>query len=434
MMKPSTAPRSPAHPLLDEKGRPRVKKCVEALLRYGDYIYDAARKVLMSYNGRYWEDIADITLSKRLQILLGKALSATVRDQIIGEFQIRVAVPDLGSWVPPKTLINFENGVLDLQKRNLLPHSKDFFFTHVIPIRYDRSADCPAFKRFLSEVLCGDSELIDLSQDVFGYCLQPGNWLHVGVLLLGDGLNGKSTFLEILRHILGAENTSALSLADLQVCFRRHRLRDKLANICEESPSSTILESEVIKNLMSGGVVTCDEKYKPVYDLRNMAKLIYSANSAPLVKDHTYAYYRRLVVIPFDYRIPSDRQDPHLVQKLLQNAAGILNWAIDGLERVRTEGRLTVAAASLEARDEVITDTDSVRMFIGDSCEMVPGERCWSFTIYDAYKDFCANRNYKAVSDNEFGKRLKTHAPAVMRGREGTGRRQWYYEGITLRR
>jgi len=267
-------------------------KCVEKLLKYGHYWFDPRLKYYYAYNGRHYQQVEEVLFRKRLISLIGEKFSETALNEVLALFRTRISTTTLSDLKLPDGLINLENGILRLEDRKLLPHSEQYFFFNVIPIKYKAKVDCPKWDQFLQEIFCGHQSLIDLCQEMFGYCLIPGNWLQKSFFLIGTGENGKSTMLEVLRAMLGFNNTSSLSLGDLEHKFKGVQLLNKYANICEESPSAKAVDSEIFKNLVGGGRITVEEKFKPAFDFENKAKLIFAANSSPVMKDHTHALYR----------------------------------------------------------------------------------------------------------------------------------------------
>lgn len=322
--------------------------------------------------------------------------------------------------------------MFDIEKEDLLKHSSNFYFFNVVTTEYDTESKCPTWLKFLDEIMLGREELIKLIQDIFGYCLVPGNWLETAVLLKGEGENGKSVLLEVLRSLLGYENTSSLSLDDIKHDFRRVELVNRYANICDESPKGKAVESDAFKNLVSGGMVVAEEKFKPPFQFRNQTKLIFAANSFPVIKDHTHAFYRRIVVIPFDFTVPEDKKDVFLPKKLKNEMSGILNWAIEGYRRVIETGRLTKSIDSIEAKNQFAREGDTVRLFIDECCERGESFQCYTEILYRHYSDYCIENKYYACASNEFGRRLKTHYPDITRCQESTGSRKRYYKGVKL--
>ncbi|MPZ08570.1 MAG: hypothetical protein GEU26_19540, partial [Nitrososphaeraceae archaeon] len=139
---------------------------------------------------------------------------------------------------PIGELVNFRNGLLDWRSGELRSHTPDVLSTVQLPVNYNPDATCPAFDRFLAEVVPAD--MIDIVWELIGYLVFSGNPLHKAVMLMGGGNNGKGTFLHVLEKLLGGKrNITAVSLHDLvNTRFSTASLYGKLANIAGDIDGS----------------------------------------------------------------------------------------------------------------------------------------------------------------------------------------------------
>ena len=419
------------HPLIYKK-KIITSECVEALIRHGHYWRDSQSQLYFGYNGQHYTEVPEVKFEKKLFALVGENFSKKSREEVLSVFRARISTSILTETELPDGYINVENGILDLSTLVLQKHSPKFYFFNTIPIQYDPKATCDKWMNFLKDITLERTAIIDLLQEMFGYCLRPGNWLQAGFFLIGEGENGKSTLLEVLRAMLGKENTSSLSLGDLNERFRKVNLLNKYANICEESPCGRSIEAEVFKNLTAEGRVTVERKHKPAFEFNNKAKLIFATNEVPIIKDHTHAFYRRINVIPFDYTVPEEKKIYNLNKELIKELPGILNWAIQGLKRIIDDGRWTISDDIEKAKRDFIREGDTVKIFIDDSCELGTDKSALTSVLYHHYRDFCSAKGYKPVAENTFGSRLKTHVKGVERKRSSINSRPWIYVGINV--
>lgn len=420
------------HPLIDEDGRLKIADCAQALIRHGTYWYDTQNQSYFAYNGKHYAQVHEVFFEKRLMMLVGENFTQKNRDEVLDVFKKRISTQTQSDPELPDGFVNLDNGVLEIKTRILHKHSPKFKFFNYVPIQYNPKENCPQWEKFLNEILKDRESLVLLMQELFGYCLIPGNWLQVAFFLLGSGENGKSTLLEVLRSLLGRKNTASLSLCDLDDRFKKIQLWNKLANICEESPSSKAIDSELFKNLSAEGVITVEDKFKPAFQFKCKAKMVFAANSFPKFKDSTVAYHRRLVTIPFDYRIPADKRIHYFDRILLAELSGILNWSLDGLSRVLEQQKLSHSEPADVLKQEMIKTTDSLRLFLDENCVINPENRINSIRLYQEYTLFCKINGHRPFSNNELGKRIKDHFSSIERLRESKPPRAWYYKGITV--
>lgn len=233
-------------------------------------------------------------------------------------------------------VINLRNGLYRVSQDQLTPHTPDCLSTIQLALRYDPDADCPRFRAFLEEVMCGDKEQVRLIQEMLGYCLLPGNRAQKCFILVGEGGAGKSVLLNVIGEILlGRDNVSHVSWQALNEKFKTAELVDKLANIFADLPTKNIEDNGMFKALVGEDFLTVERKFKQPFSFRNNAKIIFSCNGIPKnYGDRSDGFYRRLIIIRFKQAVPEERCDSHLLDKLRAEADGIFLFALDGLRRL----------------------------------------------------------------------------------------------------
>lgn len=252
-------------------------------------------------------------------------------------------------------LMNLENGVLDIGTMELRPHSTAYGFRYVIPFPYDVNAPCDRFDLFMKEVTLDDQELIDLLLEYLGYCLSgvPAWRGEKAMILVGEGSNGKSVLLDVIRFLAGKDSYASISMADVAKEQQRHQLVGKLFNVSEETPRSSLADSSMFKNLITGGEMTVKKLYSQPYSTPNNCKFIFACNDLPNASDKTNGLFRRLLIAPFDASFHGDAIDRQIRQKLQAEASGILNRVVEGYTRLeKNDWNFTV---SKKAEEEVET-------------------------------------------------------------------------------
>jgi len=154
---------------------------------------------------------------------------------------IAVDAPEL--WdCPDSNIANVENGLLDVRKRSLAPHSPEFLSPVQIPVKYDPAAHCQAWDKFIAEVFPEDTEAI--AWEIPAWLMTPDTSIQKAILLTGDGANGKSTYLRAVLSFIGKHNASAVSLHKLENDrFSAARLVGRLASICPDLPTTDLVST-----------------------------------------------------------------------------------------------------------------------------------------------------------------------------------------------
>lgn len=270
------------------------------------------------------------------ELFKGRVFKAHYKREIMDYIQTENIV-DREEIEPPKHLVNFNNGVLDVKKKKLLPHHPDYYFLYKIPWNYNPIGKCPKIMKYFNETLSKD--YVKFSQELFGYCLYFDYKIAGIFYLYGTGGNGKSVWIHLLEQMLGAKNVANKSIDSLvRYRFTSALLYGKLANICGELTSSVLKDTDMIKRLSAGDSVQAEFKGKDGFDFYNRAKIITSCNSIPYCTDMTDGWYQRQYIIPFLKKFRGTNKDnvdlKYELTSNQQEMEGLLKWAVDGLYRI----------------------------------------------------------------------------------------------------
>lgn len=287
---------------------------------------------------------------------------------------------------------NFKNGILDVHTRDFTRHDPECGFTSVLNCEYDAMAIAPRWEAFLNEVLSNDESLIKVVQEYIGYAICEKSCKHEKALfLLGTGSNGKTVFVRVVKELFGKESCSDVTLNGLQNDQNIPLLEGKLVNIAEENDSSTgLLVSATFKNLISGGTVTAKNVYERPYPMESTAKFIFLLNELPRTKDATKAFFRRQLIIPFNKYFSDElgNKDPDLINKLKQELPGIMNWALQGYDRLKQQGRFTDSKTIDRYIEEYQRDASDMLRFISDCVSIGEDVTTSRDDIYKVFRDW----------------------------------------------
>jgi len=255
-----------------------------------------------------------------------------------------------------------------------------------------------------------------LIQEMFGYCLLKKYPYAKAFMLLGSGANGKSTLLTLLEEFLGSDNVANPALQELlENRFAKIDLFGKLANVHADLSSKKLNGTGTFKMLTGGDTVRGEKKYQDAIKFRNHAKLIYSANELPKTDDRTEAFFRRWIVIDFPHQFTGEDADENLPEKLIteEEMSGLLNWALDGLERIKEQGGFSHTESRDEIKQKWIIQTDSLRGFLDIACETDADAWTIKEDFQKVYQKFCEENNLYTVKKGQVTKRLPSLKPAV---------------------
>lgn len=354
-------------------------------------------------------------LEKRVkELLLARNQGWTQhRAREVVEF-IRVDAPTL--WErPPRDTVNVKNGLLNVNTRATLPHSPDFLSPVQLPVDYDAQADCPAWENFVYTTFPEDAAT--LPWEIVAWMMTPDTSIQKAILLLGEGSNGKSTFLQGVLSFIGVSNVVTLSLQKLEKeRFAAVRLLGKLANICPDLPSVHLTDTSLFKAITGGDSIAAEYKHRDGFDFTPFAHLIFSANHPPQSSDASPAFFRRWLVVPFNRIFEESEAIPRRVldARLAQPAelSGVLNLALAALPALREKG-FHESDSMKEAWRDLRSATDPLAVWLDRETVDMPTAVCVKKDLWRSYNISCADTGRPAMAENSFSRALRRLKPQL---------------------
>lgn len=370
---------------------------------------------LYIYDGGIYKPKGETLVREEVQKRLGPyTKNHYVKESLEAVKRANYVIPE--KFNNPDGSIVVENGLLNVEKRELSEHSPEHIHLAKINAKYNPEAEIDKINDFITDIVhTADKKLL---QEMFGYCLLRDYPIAKAFMLLGAGANGKSTLLQLLEKFVGTENVASPSLQKLlNDRFAKINLYGKLANIHADLSSKKLEETGTFKMLTGGDVIQGEKKYQDPIKFHNYAKLIYSANELPKTTDRTEAFFRRWVIIEFPYQFPEDDKEtnPNLPESIIneEEMSGLLNWALDGLERILENNSFSNTKNRRGIEQKWIMETDSLRAFLDIGCQCKTDAWVAKEDFYQAYKAFCNNHNIYVVKKGPVTKRLPTLQPTV---------------------
>lgn len=306
-------------------------------------------------------------------------------------------------------MIAFSNGLYDLRDGSFRGFTPDVVITNKIPWPYNPTAYSELLDHTLDRLACDDPEVRALLEEMVGYCLYRRNELGKAFILIGDKSNGKSTFLHVVKNMLGDANIASLDLKELGDRFKTAELFGKLANIGDDIGDEFIANASVFRKLVTGERVNVERKGQDPFEFNNYSKFLFSANVIPRMKDKTGAVQRRLVIVPFDAKFTPNDPDfrPFIKDELCEQDSMeyLINLGLAALKRVLMNNRFTTSQRVQGQLDEYEENNNPIIGFINEvGLEGIENEP--SNMVYRKYKEYCIANNFQALSAIEFSRQL----------------------------
>lgn len=357
------------------------------------------RLFLYSIVGVY-EELTEVNLGKLIRAVMHEgrlnSWKSTYETEIIRALQREA--PIVEEMNSERNLINLSNGMLNLSTYRLEGHSPQYLSTVQIPIHFDENATAPKFDKFMREITLDNDELMNVHQELIGYWMTGETKAEKAVYYYGSGANGKSVLASIVTELVGAKNVSSVPLSNFNDQFGMESMIGKLLNISAENEmGGKVLKTENFKAIVSGDNITVNIKYRPAISYRPYCRLVFLVNNLPDSSDVTEGYFRKLVIIPFSRTFKKEERNVNLKEELLKELPGILNWAIIGLKRLRSNNYQFSECKAIETAERTYYDEQNpVREFFHSHVVQDGGSRTKQSDFYKMYSQWL---NVQGIDD-----------------------------------
>ena len=301
-------------------------------------------------------------------------------------------------------LLTVANGTVNLRTGELLPHRMSDMMTKMIDVDFDAHAQAPRWRRFLHTVMDERDDLVDYLQVATGYTITGSTDEHCLFFLYGVGANGKSTFLEALRHVIGeyyvTTSVEALLATDYTGGATPYvaGLQGMRYAMASEMPEGRRFNESLVKDITGGGTLTARHLYGQPFQFTPSHTLWISGNYRPRITGTDEGIWRRLRVIPFEVSIPEAQRRPmtDMLAEFHEERQGILAWMIHGAVRWYDWGLPKVDAvdrATMEYRGE----EDLVARYIAERCVMHKDASVVKSKLFEDWQAWTQRENEKAA-------------------------------------
>ena len=357
------------------------------------------------------QDISDMILAGLYDDMLwGYRTKKNVSDKVACLLSI---IPLLVLTDDKGYVANVKNGLLNIYTKELKPHTPDFISLIQYPVNYDPEAKSPIWDKCVAEWMSGpeQEEKIKLIKQFCGYCLSSSMLYDRALFMVGDGGNGKSTFIDTIAMVFGPDATSHLDLETLYDKYGFDGLIGKRLNIVEEVHGN-YYQSNKLKKLISGEQVTIDKKYKDHFTFRPQTKFAFSVNMLPRVDDTSTATERRIIAVQFlnNYRDNPNYELRSSVGLLAQELPGILNWMIEGAIDLANDKKFITTQEQIKMLDEYREENSSVEGFLSQCIVLNEFTSIEVPTLYEEYKIWSMSDGGRKIKANiTFTKEVKAY-------------------------
>jgi len=331
------------------------------------------------------------------------------------ELQVREEDLDASVWGLGLRGSEFDLGEMRVKKPNPLS-----YITRRMATIYDSAADCPRWKQFLAEIFQGDERLMEFVQVAAGYCLTGSIKEQVMFVCVGEGANGKSTFLGTLYKLFG-DYAGSTPFSTFDAKSRSEatndlaRLKGKRFVTIMETDEDSYLAEQKVKQATGEDPITCRFHYKEFFEYIPQFKIWMATNRIPSIKGVDYGIRRRLIIIPFEARFDATQRDPNLSRTLSGELPGILNWVLEGAQKWKEKGlHPFLPKRSVDVAEEYTEEVDHLGNWIAESLEVGEGDlgkeerKERAIDLYTSYKNWMLARSHRPKSITRWGQDMRS--------------------------
>jgi len=382
--------------------------------------------------GSHYRELEEEALRAEVRQNCGFSITPTKVNAVLDELKAATLVDSynvtLPHWIsqagdrpPASGLIVCRNGVLDPVAGRLYPHSDDLLTFNALPFGYDPQAPRPArWGQFLNEVFGDDPEAIGELQKLFAYFLTLDTSQQKIFALIGPKRSGKGTIARTLRELIGPLNVASPSFSSMGRPFGLESLIGKqLAIFPDARIGKTTDKTTVAERLLSisgEDAIAIERKHKADWHGKIGARMLILSNDLPVFGDASGALASRYVVFHTPHSFYG-REDTGLTDKLTAELPGILNWALEGLRRLKAGERIVTPASARDLAEEMDHLGSPVKHFVHDCCTIDESGEVGKTELWQAYLNWHIAEGIPGSppSNGVFAKQLKAAFPGLPR-------------------
>lgn len=343
---------------------------------------------------------------------------------IIDDTRIQRSALELNSY---KNLINFKNGVWDIENKKLIAHDSKYLQTIQIPHEvgeYKPFTETRLYKFFRKTKL--PKEDVKMILRYIAYCMTTDYGLKTFMVLVGQSNTGKSVLIRFVEALVGRQNTSALSMHELNMRFYPAQLYGKLLNSCADNKTLPLSSIENLKKITGGDQIMHEKKGKEPFFFVSFAKLLFSFNQLPLqLEEKSNAFYKRMRVLFMNNELFLNNEyvDDLCSDESIEEVIPYLLSLLPLKEIPRTK----MSDSCVEALRQ---DSDSIHAFIKSECELGEDLYVSKDVLFQSYADFCVTNGRESHKKQGFMRAMRSNGFIEIRDKD----RKYCWKGIGLKK
>lgn len=327
-----------------------------------------------------------------------------------------------------KNLINFQNGVWDIERGELIPHDSKYLQTIQIPHEVGEYKPFKETRLYgFFKKTCLPNEDVKMLLKYMAYCLTLDYGLKTFMILCGQSNTGKSVLIRFFETLVGKQNVASLSMHELNMRFYPAQLYNRLLNSCADNSSLPLSSIENLKKITGGDQIMHERKGKEPFFFTPFCKLIFSFNQLPLqLEEKSNAFYKRMRILFMNTELflnndyVNDLCSEESVTEIIPYLLHLL--PVKDIPRTSTSDRYV---------ETLRRDSDSIHAFLSKCCKLENNLSTEKTALYEAYCRYCIDTGRESHKKHAFMRNIR--AQGFKEVRDGKTR-DYLWSGIGLRK
>jgi len=422
-----------------------------------NYIYttkvDKASEVYIYKEGIYVPE-GEFEIKEQLRKIMGDNYSEWIAGQVLAKIKMDTGI-SADKFFKDSDLyeVPVENGILNIQTLELSEFNPEKVFFSKLPVKYDEGAVCEKIDKFLTDVLSSPSDK-DVFYELAGFGLVKDYFLEKSFMFVGNGRNGKSKSIELLKRLVGVGNCASVPLSAITSDSPFvERLWKRFFNLAGDISSKDLKETGMFKQLTGRDPISANRKYKNVVEFCNYAKMVFACNELPRVYDYSDGFWERWVLMEFPYKFvdkgiydsmkESEREflkikNPDIIDEITtpEEMSGFLNLALLGLFRLFNDKKFSYTIGTIEVKNKWIRMADSYMAFCMDCLEEDYDSKITKKQMRKEYKKYCNLHKVNGVSDRAIKATLQEMfgvSEEYTKNHQFSESQEWHWTGVKFK-
>jgi len=377
---------------------------------------DDDKSEMWIYNQGIYVPEGKTRLKEEIRNILGDIYKVSLANTVLAKIEADTGIDQdkfFESSISNINEIPMENGIYNLKENKLLPFNPKKIFFNKIPVEYNPTSKCPNIEQHFRDTLKSEDD-VKVMFELFGYLLWKNHFIEKGFMMVGNGRNGKSKTIDLMKRFTGIENCASVPLENMNGDnFVVAGLFGKMANLAGDLSNTALKDTGLFKQITGRDIISANRKFKTPINFENYSKQIFACNELPRVYDTSLGFWSRWILFEFPYTFLSEsefessklttkkKMNPDQIVKLTtkEELSGLFNVAVEKLSYLLSNKNFSYSTGTDAVKQFWIRTSNSFAAFCMDHIKEDYVSCISKKDLRKAYHKYCKEHNLPGTSD-----------------------------------